>query len=211
VLGAAMSAAQLLPGMEGEGRRRDLSQFYTPKWLADRVANWACRHSVPKWVLEPAAGRGALVAAIKRTAPSVCVSAWDIDPANCEALAKVTDRTRDLVWCGDFLLAQYDAPSDLALMNPPYEDNQDVAFIEHSLEHSARVVGIFQARIVHSAGRSEFWRWTDIQRMAFLSERPHFGGPHSAKTDFVVHELVRRKLARKQGEATPAAVEWWSR
>lgn len=204
---------ELLPGMEGEARSRELSQFYTPAWLAGRTARWACMHERPEWVLEPAAGQGSLVAAIKWVLPDVRVNAWDIDPENCEVLAKITNRTRDIVWCGDFLQARYDADEHfgLALMNPPYEGNQDVRFIEHAHTVSDRVVGIFQSRIVHSAGRAEFWRHTDITRMAILSDRPHFGGEHSAKTDFVVLELVRRQHARKQGEAKPAAIEWWSR
>jgi hypothetical protein len=95
--------------------------------------------------------------------------------------------------------------------NTPYEDNQDVQFIDHALACSARVVGIFQSRIVHSAGRANFWRWVDIARLAILSKRPHFGGPHSAKTDFCVMELRRRASARRQGEPTAAQLEWWVR
>jgi hypothetical protein len=70
-------------------------------------------------------------------------------------------------------------------------------------------VGIFQSRILHSKGRAEFWKLHDITRMAILSSRPRFGGEHSAKTDFLVLEIFRRAAARRQGEATPAHVEWW--
>lgn len=204
--------AELLPTMEGEARSRELSQFYTPIWLAERVVEWSGVRAIDR-VCEPSAGRGALVRALI-DAVGCDVDAWELDPSNARAL-------RDLPYPGltvhaeDFLASErfraLSWPYELALMNPPYEANQDVAFIERALDFSDRVVGIFQSRIVHSKGRAEFWRHTDIRRMAILSDRPHFGGEHSAKTDFVVLELTRRSAARKQGEATPAQIEWWSR
>lgn len=212
--------AQLLPEMEGEHRSRERSQFYTPEWLARRVAHWAMHGERGKLarmfspcVLEPAAGRGALITAIMGVAPTTHFVAVDIDPENCKALSKLVDG----VWCADFLSTWSDrlraavnnGGFDLAIMNPPYERNRDVRFIELALTCSDRVVGIFQSRILHSKGRAKFWRHVNIDRMAILSERPHFGGEYSAKTDFVVLELTRRSDARNQGEATPAQVEWW--
>lgn len=201
--------SELLPGMQSEARSRDLSQFYTPPWLAERVARWACLTSTPRFVLEPAAGRGALVAAIRQVVPGVQVSAWDIDRANVEALQGIVGPPPSFVVHGNFLKAPCETGFDLALLNPPYEDNQDVQFIERAVDCSARAVGIYQSRIVHSEGRWEFWRWHDMRRRVNLSKRPHFGGPHSARTDFVVLEILRRATARKQGEATPVLEEWW--
>jgi predicted RNA methylase len=205
---------QLLPGMESEMRRRDLSQFYTPGPVARHMAKWA-RVEDGATIVEPAAGRGALILGIDDLRVGTRVWAWDIDAMNCAALMMLRPRQLERVSLeevnhGDFLAYNLPAGSfDLALMNPPYEDGQDVRFIERGLDCSERVVGIFQSRIVHSQGRADCWRHTDITRMAILASRPHFGGPHSAKTDFVVLELVRRSRARLQGEATPAALEWW--
>lgn len=216
-------ASCLLPGLEDERRSREHSQFYTPPWLAERVAQW-CLLFPHNRVLEPAAGRGALITALDTQAAKgpyphlLNIEAWDIDPVNWQALYQLdlNPVTRLRVTCGNFLgvpegECASSAAFDFALMNPPYEYNQDVDFITRALDYCPKVIGIFQSRIVHSAGRAEFWRWTDIRRLAFLSDRPHFGGPHSAKTDFIVLDVVRRKHRRKQGEASAGSIEWWSR
>jgi predicted RNA methylase len=195
--------------MSGEARSRELSQFYTPSWLAERVVGWSGITACDR-VAEPSAGRGAL---IKPLVEIGCdVDAWEIDAGNMIALREIAHAGLCAMHC-DFLTCTevVEGAYDVALMNPPYEGNQDVRFIERALDCSDRVVGIFQSRIVHSKGRAEFWRHTDITRMAILSDRPSFGGDHSAKTDFVVLELIRRPVARRQGEATPAQLEWWSR
>lgn len=202
-----------LPGVDAAPRSRALSQWYTPASLAERVAKWAVANGSHEWVLEPSAGRGALIKALN----SVCgcnVFAWDIDCENVTELHRLYDQLERValnVTHGDFLASvpELEVEFDLALMNPPYEGGQDVRFIDHALECCDRVVGIFQSRIVHSQGRADFWRRHDIQRLVVLSERPHFGGVHSAKTDFIVAEIVRRQHRRKQGEPNSARMEWW--
>lgn len=205
-----------LPEVRGSHVDRETSQFYTPDPIARRMAKWA-NVADGDLVFEPSAGRGALIKALDDLSIVTRVWAWDIDPVNCAELRQLSaslERVRlQQVYNWDYLRLGPTHPDDmpaLALMNPPYEGNQDIKFVERALGNCRRVVGIFQSRIVHSKGRSEFWRMHDIQRLAFLSERPHFGGEHSAKTDFVVMELVRRKHRRNQGEATPAQVEWWT-
>jgi Dimethyladenosine transferase (rRNA methylation) len=164
----------VLPGLDGETRSRDLSQWYTPPKLAKRIVAWSLARD-GDCVLEPSAGQGALV---KPLLERGChVDAWEIDPGNAAALGELAHA--GLTVCeADFLASPGWGCSfryDLAMLNPPYEDNQDVC-----------------------------------DRLAILSERPRFGGEHSAKTDFVVLEVTRRTAARKQGEATPAMVEWWT-
>jgi predicted RNA methylase len=201
-------ATSLLPGMQRENRSRDLSQWYTPSKLAARVVEWARVHNRDV-VCEPSAGRGALV---KPLLERGChVDAWEIDPGNAAALGELA-HAELTVYEADFLASPgWDCSFryDLALMNPPYEGNQDVCFIALAASRSERIVGLFQSRIVHSKGRAHFWRWHNIDRLAILSERPRFGGEHSAKTDFIVSEITRRAAPRKQGEATPSHVEWW--
>jgi predicted RNA methylase len=190
-----------------------LSQFLTPARLAEDVVAWSGA-KCGDFVCEPSAGRGALVKPLLML--GCYVDAWEIDHENIPALGAIkkdAPRFRGVIPC-DFLTCtdsySSETPYSLAVMNPPYEGNQDVRFIERALGCSERVVGIFQSRILHSKGRAEFWRHHDIRRMAVLSQRPRFGGDHSAKTDFVVLEVLRRQSARLQGEATPTAMEWWA-
>lgn len=203
-----------LPCMEGEALDPARSQWFTPPEIADRLVRFARLLATDYQILEPAAGRGALLRALHRHLDHLPVSAepdvfaWEIDPAFEDELLNCS--IAPAVHIADFLAADMSAMRfDLAILNPPYERNQDVRFVERALDCSKRVVGIFQSRIVHSKGRAEFWRWHNIDRLAILSERPRFGGEHSAKTDFVVMEVTRRGLARKQGEATPGQIEWW--
>lgn len=198
---------ELLPTMEGESRDPAKSQWFTPPDLARRVVEWA---GIEKGmsVLEPSAGRGALLYEISRSLrPYGRMSSFEIDPIHRAHLEQqFSPRCRV---GGDFFAWTADEFFDLAIMNPPYEGGRDVLFAAKCLCVCDRVVGIFAARIVHSKGRSEFWRHTDIQRMAILSERPRFGGDYTPMTDFVILELVRRQHARRQGEATPTLTEWW--
>lgn len=215
-----MSIQPFMPGFESEQRRRDLSQFYTPPHLAARLIDWARERAPwPKRVLEPSAGRGALVCQHMMLSSGASeIVAYEVDPENVTHLrddaAKytpffpsltITVRDRDFLADPDVLLERF----ELCVKNPPFEDNQDIAFMARACQVSDVVCGIYPARIVHSSGRAEHWRWHDIVREAILTERPQFGGEHSPMTDFVVLDVVRRQYARKQGEATATQVEWW--
>jgi len=104
-------------------------------------------------------------------------------------------------------------PFDVALMNPPYEDGKDVAFIREALRYTSDVVGIFRSAIVHGDERFEtLWRFTDVVRGVWLTGRPSFGQgdkSESAKSDFVVLHLTDRATERKRGEPLNLQMEWW--
>lgn len=208
----------LLPGMEAEQRNPALSQWYTPPGLAVRLRQWMLHSRVerPIRLLEPAAGRGALVAPFLASGQQpVGGAVYDIDPTNVAALHEMMDM---LAYRGhqaldvrhrDFLTDAEPGRFDLCVMNPPFEGNQDTAFAAAALECSDRVGGVFAARILHSQERLEFWRWTDIRRLVVLSSRPRFGGEHTPMTDFVLLDLRRRASSRKQGDPSTTNVEWW--
>lgn len=201
---------ELLPAMDGEARSREFSQWFTPPALARQVVDWAGIESGSR-VLEPAAGRGALLTEIFEHAFD-SVAAFEIDPLHREHLRQTFFGAKSCSCCslsGDFLAWEPDKSFELAIMNPPYEGNQDVAFVDHALKCCNRVVGIFAARIVHSKGRKAFWAGIHIRRMAILSERPRFGGEHSARTDFVVMELLRRPQKPDLGQTFETQIEWW--
>jgi hypothetical protein len=94
---------------------------------------------------------------------------------------------------------------DLCVMNPPYEDGQDVAFILHALKFAPRVVGIFTDRILFGVERKEgLWSQVRSTRIAFQSRRPFKG----AQTDYVVAELIEREHWRKD-VIESCQLEWW--
>lgn len=209
-----------LPGMAHEARDAAKSQWFTSPELAARLwrwGHWGRSHSVaPIALLEPAAGLGALIwpAVTDPTAKIESVVAYELDREMRQRLLWDNRWPAELPYAvrpEDFL-ADRDGGErfDVAVLNPPFEDNQDVAFAEKCCGCSTYVFGIFASRIVHSKGREAFWRWHDPIRVAWMAGRPSFGGDFTPKTDFIALELKRRRQARKQGEPTTSCVEWWA-
>jgi len=198
-----------LTGMENEERRRDLSQFYTPRDLAVRVAQWmlvTCGQ--PTSVLEPAAGPGSLVVAARELLPHAHIVAYETHISNVETL-KASGFASE-VHARDFLAASDVTRCDVALQNPPFEDDGMICFPEHALDFCMRATSILPSNVEHSSGRyRKFWRWHDCQRKVTITKRPVFGGDCSPMADFVVMDLVRRNQSRKQGEPTAMIHEFW--
>lgn len=191
---------QLVDTMPSDAhKQRALSQWYTPDWLAERLATWAPIDG--KVVLEPSCGQGALLKHIVPRANSVV--ALDIDPDN---VALCAARGYD-VRCGDYLTSLTHA--DIAVMNPPYENGLDARFVVKAVRECGEAIALVRLAFLAGLERRELvWSKLELARLAILSERPDFGGEHGAKTDFcAVH--VRRPGAASE-EHFPS-VEWWTR
>ena len=114
-----------------KGYHRDANPtdfFPTPPSLADRLVDvgldrhleWALGEHGDRGMsaLEPSAGHGALIEALRRRLPraQVAVTAFEVDPRNAAVLAgKGIEHRQE-----DFLLAPVGNKVDLALMNPPF-------------------------------------------------------------------------------------------
>lgn len=108
-----------------EDRKQVYQFFETPQAIADRIAVQAeirNEHSV----LEPSAGRGRIVDAIRRQA-SARVTAVELDPKHCDFLRE--RKTCSVHEC-DFL--SFDEHTfDRIVANPPFSGQQDVKHILH--------------------------------------------------------------------------------
>lgn len=210
-----MEQLEMIPGTN---RDLSLSQWLTPPDLARRVVDWALIGT--DWgrrvggfggdrVLEPSAGNGALVRPL--VAAGAGVFAVELDERYTSDLRRELGSWGMLVTC-DFLAIQPPPTGEgfsLVLMNPPYENGLDVAFILHALKFAPRVVGIFRSQILHGKARKrELWSKVRPTRIAYLSERPDFGGDYGAMTDFVVLELVEM-AGRNKNYPLDCTVEWW--
>lgn len=187
-------------------RTATLSQFFTPAWLARRI--------VERWVpsgvlvLEPNAGRGNFVEPLLARGP---VLACEIDPLLCRFLRDRFRRQLDEPDGGfdllevDFLTVRPDvygttAVPYLAVMNPPYEDGQDVSHIAHALEHTGRVIAVVKSDFEFGAERDRaFWRHACVARRAILVDRPDFGATAETSSgpsrNYVVLEIARVRNA----------------
>lgn len=196
-----------LPEMDSEERRADLSQWFTPPAVAERLWELACRDGYPGSVIEPAAGRGALIRPLVEQDVCTRVVAYEIDPVHADELWLMFGNLVE-VRCRDFLAHDVGEHFDLCLMNPPYENNQDVAFILKGLEVADRVVGVFRADVFHSKKRCErLWdSGVYVVRGARARGRWKFGGNHSPSKNYVALELGRGET---WGGSYLERWEWW--
>lgn len=210
-----MTVQPYLTGMEDEERRRDLSQFYTPPQLAQRLWNWAPkpRRGGEFTVLEPSAGQGALIKPMLEgpNRPTLIV-AYETDPRNVAKLVELAAGTHDvdiIVRPRDFLADPDPGRFDLAVQNPPYEDDQVDAFILAALRCAPQTCGIFPSGLPYSDGRwRRLWRHVDVRRQAKLG-RVKFGGDYQPMTDFMAADLHQRRVPREKGEPMTLTQEWW--
>lgn len=129
-------------------RKQDFGFFETPAPIAEqlvRAANIGPAHRV----LEPSAGRGALLRALAMYIPTrkIELTAVELMPENVRALA--TAGWAEHVVEADFLL-YVERPFDRVIMNPPFARQADVHHVRHAYELLAlggRLVAIMSAGI----------------------------------------------------------------
>lgn len=151
--------------MTGEVRdwRKELQFFPTPA----ETAAWMVELSgvrAHETVLEPSAGDGAIIRAIRDAVKTCGVTAVEINPK----MASVLEEQHALakVVCGDFLKMNGTLGLfDVVLMNPPFSKAQDIAHVQHAYAHlkpGGRLVAItapgwtFRTDAKHAA----FKAWT---------------------------------------------------
>ena len=140
-----------------EGKRCDLQKdfqfFETPADIADWLVMLAGGIHETDTVLEPSAGRGALIKAIHRSCPSVTVECYELMPENREFLHTLDnvilldeDFTKDSVGHYTKIIA-----------NPPFSGNQDIDHVRlmyERLEEGGTLAAI----------TSQHWRFASEKR-----------------------------------------------
>lgn len=205
--------------MFGDEPRLDLSQWYTPAKLARMIVEWTLRSyyidDPGQWrkmpdclsILEPAAGRGALIHDIPE---QHLITAFDIDPRNAEHLT--TNYLHANVFLADFLTFIDPGHFDLAIMNPPYENDQDLDFARRVVVDGVADRAVMLMRSVFRHGKKrweEFWRYVDLNRQVDLVTRPKFGGENTALSDFAVFDVIKRDVPLELGQVQKVEVERW--
>lgn len=157
----------LFPQGATTGAGRDhLDRYYTPPELAAVLVEHLGIDSDDR-VLEPHAGGGAFVAAVRHWAPGAHVTALDLDPS------AVGLATADAGIVCDFLgfrprLARF----DLVLGNPPYAEAE--AHARHALRLAPRVAFLLRLAFLESKRRQPLWAEHPLAHVEVLAERPSF-------------------------------------
>ena len=103
---------------------RDYKKFFTPPDVALRMAKLLLRHN-PRYILEPSAGNGSLVRAIKHINSECHVVAFEINPKFKKDLEEVAN----MVIIHDFLECNLKGDFDAVIANPPF--NKETSIDEH--------------------------------------------------------------------------------
>jgi hypothetical protein len=185
--------SQLSIDAAGPEPDRELSQWFTPPWLAQKMAAWvftpwildANKRAFSLRILEPSAGCGHIVQAFRALAPGATIDAVEIDP-------RWANHLRMLACCnvheGDYLARP--APErryDITPANVPYDGGEEADHVEKILDESNHAILHLPVRSLHGRARFDaIWRrfgkseaqggggWW-LRREARLIARPKYG------------------------------------
>lgn len=135
----------------------------------------------PSTVLEPAAGRGAIVRRLRTAFERAVILGVEIQPQFQAELEACCDQVK----IGDFLTADITGTFDLVVTNPPFSLAQP--FVEKALTLlKPRGVAAFLLRLSFAASvkRYEFFRDHRPSQILLLSQRPKFGGDNIDSCDY---------------------------
>jgi hypothetical protein len=165
-------------GTSGFVRRR-LDAYFTPAWVTEALLSKVDLPSHVVW--EPAAGRGDMVAVLKRA--GFLVYATDIIGPDLGCI-EATKR--------DFLEADIDWSADSIITNPPFD--QIEPFIRKALEltrpgqHRVGSGGLVAILARHefdcAAGRNDLFTRSPFARKVVLTKRPKWVEVHTASPRF---------------------------
>jgi hypothetical protein len=189
-------------------KAKKLSQYYTQRVEALRIAAFALK-CVPdaRTVLEPSAGKGALVATLLELCHELQITCVDIDVGNATHL--LTHYPNVLVCRGDFLQFGTSQLFDVAVMNPPFENGSVAAHVGHALKVARNV--ICHCPLTTLAGqerREKLWSACELRNLAVCSTRPKYlddGG----KTDMCTIHVTPTEQLRDPSIWLPISVEMW--
>ncbi len=141
------------------GERCNLKQEYqffeTPAEVADWLVMLAGGIQENDTVLEPSAGRGALIKAIHRACPSVIVECYELMPENREFL----NTLGNIILLGEDFTKGNAGYYTKIIANPPFSDNKDI-------EHVRMMYDRLKSGGVMAAITSRHWTFTSEKKCA---------------------------------------------
>lgn len=108
--------------------KKEFQFFETPRELAQKMIVML-QIEENNSILEPSAGRGAIIDYISWLPMGALIFAMEINPENCKLLVK---KGFGIVEEGDFLTYNWQTTFDRIIMNPPFTRQQDIDHIRHA-------------------------------------------------------------------------------
>lgn len=166
-------------------KKKELQQFFTPAALADLLVKLADVRPGHR-VLEPSAGIGHIVDAVRRAQPSAKTVAVEVDPEHTRALNRMLNHDMGALTAlieRDFLTIRPGGIStvfmenprfefDRVIMNPPFAKGQGIEHVMHAwkfLAPGGRLAAILDA------GVSFRGQTRDYEFRHFVKEHSHAG------------------------------------
>lgn len=172
--------AEILDGGKAVNEQQKFQAFYTPPDVAARLVAGLGVSDFSR-VLEPSAGAGAIVAALRKLAPEAEICAVEINP-EMRGRLESADLRVDGLEIGDFLEV---TPAvlgafDVIAMNPPFTKGQDMRHVRHAfafLGAGGRLAAIMSpgwrfrkdkaARAFREWAEEQGAEWTELPAGAF--------------------------------------------
>lgn len=152
--------------------------FETPAWCVDLLLE---RVPLPdgEW-LEPSAGNGAIIRAVRRLRPGQVFGAVESDPRRWKGLRALDVALRPL----DFLVLMPPQRGrwDLCIGNPPY--TQAEAFVRKGLTLAREVVYLLRLGFLAGQKRAALYREHGTPDVYVLPRRPSFTGRGTDSADY---------------------------
>lgn len=120
---------------EKKNLKKEFQFFETPDDLADKLCSYLPTKPI-KDILEPSAGRGAIVRAINRVCPDTPVYYCELMELN----RKMFNGKAEFI-CDNFLNLSEDKKYEVVIANPPFNKNQDI-------EHFYKMMDVCSRRVI---------------------------------------------------------------
>lgn len=111
--------------------KKDFQFFATPDHIADAAVSQFTTLTERMKILEPSAGRGSLVKAVRRRCPCAEVDCYELMPENVPFLEKV-DGAKIV---GTDFMTENVGKYDRIIANPPFTGNQDIDHVMRMYDH----------------------------------------------------------------------------
>jgi predicted RNA methylase len=164
-------------------------QFYDTKPdTADYIVSMA-HIKKEHTILEPSAGRGALIFAINRIFPDKLVYCYEMMPINIKYLGKI----HTACFLGENFLNDRAHTYDRIIANPPFSNNQDIDHLKkmyNRLNLGGKVVSVTSTHWQHSTGKKETefrdWLGSKDYKVIYLPKDAFKGNGANVETRLII-------------------------